>query len=92
MQAEDAEQVAAAAASLGRRFSVADIAATSDLPVPKLLAVLRAPTSVPVTEPGVMMGFEFNTLAMQGLSWRRPQMPLRGDAAPEGRRAPGFAG
>ena len=66
MQAEDAEQVAAAAASLGRRFSVADIAATSDLSVPKLLAVLRAPTSVPVAEPGVMMGLEINTLAMQG--------------------------
>jgi hypothetical protein len=36
------------------------------LPVPKLLAVPRAPTSVPVAEAGVMMGLEINTLAMQG--------------------------
>jgi hypothetical protein len=66
-------------------------AGKTHLPVPKLLAVPRAPTSVPVAEPGVMMGLEINTLAMQGLSWRRPQMPLRGDAAPEGRWAPGLA-
>jgi hypothetical protein len=59
----------------------------------KLLAVPRAPTAVPVAAPGVMMGLEINTLAMQGLSWQRPQVPLGGDAAPEGRRwAPGLAG
>jgi hypothetical protein len=67
-------------------------AGKTHLPVPKLLAVPRATTSVPVAEPGVMMGLEINTLAMQGLSWRCPQMPLRGDAASEGRWAPGLAG
>jgi hypothetical protein len=33
----------------------------------KAVGVPRAPTSVPVAEPGVMMGLEINTLAMQGL-------------------------
>jgi DNA-binding CsgD family transcriptional regulator len=37
----DAEQVAIAAASLGRRFSVADVAAMSDRPLPKLLLPIR---------------------------------------------------